>query len=125
MTVGSLQKKIDDAGGALSMLRGSQMGPYAFPVQAEFSNWRDEQRAWREGVALLDLSLHMSDLYIEGPDSYRLIADCGANSFSGFGAGKAKQYVTCAPSGYLIGDMILFGLSDRVVNVVGLSLIHI
>lgn len=101
------------------MLRGSQLGPYAFPVKAEFSNWRDEQRAWREGVALMDLSLHMTDLYIEGPDAYRLVADFGANSFSGFGAGKAKQFIACAPSGYLIGDMILFGLSERLVNVVG------
>ena len=101
------------------MLRGSQLGPYVFPVRAEFSNWRDEQRAWREAVALMDLSEHMTELYIEGPDAYRLIADLGANSFSGFGAGKAKQYITCAPNGYLIGDMILFGLADRLVNIVG------
>lgn len=67
----------------------------------------------------MDLSLHMTDLYIEGPDAYRLIADFGANSFRGFGAGKAKQYIACAPNGYLIGDMILFGLSDRLVNIVG------
>ena len=119
MSTGSLQNRIDEAGGALRMLRGSQLGPYVFPVRSEFSNWRDEQRAWREGVALLDLSLHMTDLYIEGPDAYRLIGDFGANSLRGFGAGKAKQYIACASNGYLIGDMILFGLSDRVVNIVG------
>ena len=61
----------------------------------------------------------MTDLYIEGPDAYRLIGDFGANSLRGFGAGKAKQYIACASNGYLIGDMILFGLSDRVVNIVG------
>jgi glycine cleavage system aminomethyltransferase T len=110
---------MDASGGALAMLRGSQLGPYVFPVRAEFSNWRDEQRAWRESVALLDLSLHMTDLYIEGPDAYRLIADLGANSFKGFGAGRAKQYIACAPNGYLIGDMILFGLAERQVCVVG------
>ena len=119
MATDSLQNQMDAAGGALAMLRGSQLGPYVFPVQPEFSNWRDEQRAWREGVALLDLSSHMTDLYIEGPDAYRLIADFGANSFNGFGAGKAKQYIACAPNGYLIGDMILFGLSDHVINIVG------
>ena len=119
MTTESLQKRIDAAGGALQLLRGSQLGPYAFPVTAEFSNWRDEQRAWREGVALLDLSLHMTDLYIEGQDTYRFISDFGANSFKGFGAGGAKQYIACSPSGYLIGDMILVGLSDRRVNIVG------
>jgi glycine cleavage system aminomethyltransferase T len=119
MAIESLQKRIDAAGGALQLLRGSQLGPYAFPVTAEFSNWRDEQRAWREGVALLDLSLHMTDLYIEGQDAYRFISDFGANSFKGFGAGRAKQYIACSPSGYLIGDMILVGLSDRLVNIVG------
>jgi len=119
MSTDSLQNKMDAAGGALAMLRASQLGPYVFPVRAEFSNWRDEQRAWRETVALLDLSLHMTDLYIEGPDAYRLISDFGANSFSGFGAGRAKQYIACAPNGYLIGDMIAFGLTDRKVNIVG------
>jgi hypothetical protein len=54
------------------MLRESQMGPYVYPIPAEFSNWRDEQRAWRETVALLDQSFHMTDLYIEGPDTLGL-----------------------------------------------------
>ncbi|MGC1459208.1 MAG: hypothetical protein WA825_13085 [Steroidobacteraceae bacterium] len=119
MTADSLESRIAHAGGALKMLRNSQTGPYAFPVKSEFSNWRDEQRAWREGVALLDLSLHMTDLYIEGPDAYRFIAQFGANSFAKFGPGKAKQYIACAPSGYLIGDMILVGLSDHELNIVG------
>jgi glycine cleavage system aminomethyltransferase T len=119
MTRESLQKRMDAAGGALQMLRRSQMGPYAFPIRSEFSNWHDEQRAWREGVALLDLSLHMTDLYLKGSDAYRLIADFGANSLARFGSGNAKQYIACAPSGHLIGDMILFGLADDLVNVVG------
>ena len=40
--MGSLQDKIDRSGGALAMLRNSQIGQYVFPVAAEFSNWRDE-----------------------------------------------------------------------------------
>lgn len=115
----SLQQKIDGAGGPLPMLRSSQTGPYAFPIPPEFSNWRDEQRAWREGVALMDQSYHMTDLYVEGPDAVKLASELAVNSFSGFGDNKAKQFIACAPSGYLIGDMIIFGLADHRVNIVG------
>jgi glycine cleavage system aminomethyltransferase T len=115
----SLQEKMDRAGGPISMMRTSQTGPYAFPIPPEFSNWRDEQRAWREGVALMDQSYHMTDLYVEGPDVVRLVSELAVNSFAGFGDNKAKQLIACAPSGYLIGDMIIFGLSDRLVNIVG------
>ena len=101
MTHTSLQQRIDAAGGALAMLRTSQTGPYAFPIPAEFTNWRDEQRAWREGVALVDQSHHMTDLYVEGPDVLRLVSELAVNSFTGF------------------GDMIIFGLGNRQVNIVG------
>lgn len=119
MSRATLQQKMDIAGGALPMLRSSQTGPYAFPIPAEFSNWRDEQRAWREGVALMDQSFHMTDLYVEGPDTLRLVSELAINSFANFGDNKAKQFIACAPSGYLIGDMIIFGLGDRLVNIVG------
>ena len=101
------------------MMRNSQTGPYAFPIPAEFSNWRDEQRAWREGVALMDQSYHMTDLYVEGPDVLRLISDLAVNSFAGFGDNKAKQFIACTPSGHLVGDMIIFGLGPQLVNIVG------
>jgi glycine cleavage system aminomethyltransferase T len=119
MTSLSLQQKIDAAGGALAMMRSSQTGPYAYPIPAELSNWRDEQRAWREGVALMDQSYHMTDLYLEGPDVMRLVSHLAVNSFAGFGNDKAKQFVACGPSGHLIGDMIIFGLGDNLVNIVG------
>jgi glycine cleavage system aminomethyltransferase T len=110
---------MDEFSGALEMMRNSQIGPYAFPIPSEFSNWRDEQRAWREGVALMDQSYHMTDLYVEGPDAMRLVSELAVNSFANFGNNKAKQLIVCAPSGHLIGDMILFGLGDELVNIVG------
>lgn len=119
MTKASLQAKIDRYGSPLDMLRNSQTGAYQFPIPAEFSNWRDEQRAWREGVALMDQSFHMTDLHVEGRDVMQFVASLAANSFKTFGDNKAKQFIACAPSGYLIGDMIIFGLGDNLVNIVG------
>ncbi|MED5546384.1 MAG: aminomethyl transferase family protein [Pseudomonadota bacterium] len=115
----SLQAKIDHFGGPLQMMRNSQTGPYQFPIPAEFSNWREEQRAWREGVALMDQSFHMTDLYVEGPDVMAFVSSLAVNTFSNFGDGKAKQFIACAENGFLIGDMIIFGLGEHLVNIVG------
>ncbi|MEY2854746.1 MAG: hypothetical protein RL030_1878 [Pseudomonadota bacterium] len=115
----SLEQKIRTFGNPVSMLRGSQIGPYVYPIQSEFSNWRDEQRAWREGVALMDQSFHMTDLYVEGPEVRRLLSDLAINSFANFGRDKAKQLVVCNHDGFLIGDMIVFGLEEDRVNIVG------
>ncbi len=107
------------------MLRNSQIGPYAFPgVPAEFTNWRDEQRAWRESCVLFDQSHHMTDLYIEGPDAIRLLSDFGVNSFENFGVKKAKQFVSCNPDGYVIGDGILFHLEENSFSLVGRPTAH-
>ena len=43
----SLEDKIKQAGGnPARMLREDPTGPYLFPFQEQFSNWRDEQTAW-------------------------------------------------------------------------------
>lgn len=115
----SLQQKIDHYGNPVEMLRSAQVGPYVYPVPAEFTNWRDEQRSWRETVALIDQSYHMTDLYVEGPDVIRLLSDLGVNSFKDFGRNKAKQFVACNYDGFVIGDMVLFGLEDNKVSIVG------
>ena len=48
MGVQSLEELLQSAGNPVRLLRNSQIGPYAFPVvKSEFSNWRDEQRAWK------------------------------------------------------------------------------
>jgi glycine cleavage system aminomethyltransferase T len=70
-------RMIDGAGGALNMLRTSQIGQYVFPIAAKFSNWRDECKAWSNTAVLLDQSHHMTDLYIEGPDTVRLQSETG------------------------------------------------
>jgi vanillate/3-O-methylgallate O-demethylase len=119
MTFSSLQQKIDLLGNPAIFLRDVPVGAYQYPVQSQFSNWRDEQRSWRETVGLLDQSLHMTDLYIEGPDTIRLLSEVGVNSFKNYGRNKGKQLICCNHDGFLIGDMVLFGLEDDKVSVVG------
>src|SRR5919204_2343934 len=116
----SLEDALQAAGSAVELLRSSQIGPYVYPaVPSEFSNWRDEQVAWRETAALFDQSHHMTDLYVEGPDVLRLLSDLGVNTFSNAAVDKAKQFVACNPDGYVIGDAILFFLDENKVSLVG------
>src|SRR5215831_12515664 len=116
----SLEDAIQAAGNPVDLLQNSQIGPYAFPmVRAEFSNWRDEQRAWRETCALFDQSHHMTDLYVEGPEALKLFSELGVNSFKNFKVNQAKQFIACSQNGYVIGDAILFYLDDNKFNLVG------
>ena len=110
----SLEDALQAAGSAVELARNSQIGPYVYPaVPPEFTNWRDEQVAWRETCALFDQSHHMTDLYVEGPDVIRLLSDLGVNTFANFAVDKAKQFVACNHDGYVIGDAILFFLDEN------------
>ncbi|MFB0833826.1 vanillate/3-O-methylgallate O-demethylase [Arthrobacter halodurans] len=105
----NLQDVLDAAGNTVELLRNSQIGAYIYPVVApEFSNWRSEQRAWRETAVLFDQSHHMDNLFIKGPDALKLISDTAINSVANFPVNKAKQYVPTTPAGHVIGDGILF-----------------
>ena len=109
----------------VKLLRNSKIGPYVYPVvPAEYTNWRDEQRAWQHSCVLFNQSYHMTDMYVEGPDALKLLADLGVNSFKNFGPDKAKQYVVCNYDGYVIGDVVLFGLEDNLFNLVGRPSVH-
>src|SRR5690606_4075127 len=115
----SAAEAIAAAGDTVSALRNAQAAPTIFPVQPEFTNWRSEQRAWRESVALLDQSHHMTDLFISGPDALKLLSDTGVNNFANFKVGDAKQFVAVNDEGYLIGDAILFHLEEGRFDLVG------
>ncbi len=125
MTYKSLEEAIRAAGSPVKLARHSQLGPYVYPtVPSEFTNWRDEQRAWMETCALFNQSHHMTDLYIEGPDTIRLLSDLGVNTFANAAVNKAKQFVACNHDGYVIGDGILFFLGDDKVSLVGRPSAH-
>jgi vanillate/3-O-methylgallate O-demethylase len=120
MTPHSLEDKLTSVGNPVDMLRHSQIGAYVYPVvPPEFTNWRDEQRAWRETCVLYDQSHHMVDIYIEGPDALQMLSDLAFNSFATFPVGRAKQFIPCSYDGYVIGDGILFHLEESKFVFVG------
>lgn len=115
----SLEDKLQEHGNIADMLRNAQMGAYVYPMRPEWTNWRDEQRAWKETAVLFDQSFHMTDVYFKGPDSLKLLSDLGVNSFKTFGKNKAKQFIAVNYDGYVIGDAILFAFEDDEFSLVG------
>ena len=119
MTPKNLQEILNSTD-PVELLRNSQIGAYVYPVVAlEFTNWRREQRAWRETAALYDQSHHMVNLFLRGPDAAKLISDTAVNSLVDFPVDVAKQYVPTTPAGDVIGDGILFHLEDEEFVFVG------
>ncbi|MDB0061760.1 aminomethyltransferase family protein [Octadecabacter sp.] len=93
----------------VDMLRNSKIGMYVYPVVApEFTNWRDEQGAWRDHAVLFDQSHHMDELIVEGPDAEVFLSYVGINGFANFDLNRAKHFVPVTPAGHVIGDMIIF-----------------
>src|SRR5260370_36888272 len=113
-TVQSLESLLSAAGSTVDLLRNQQAGPNVYPgVPAEYTNWRDEQRAWAETCVLFNQSYHMAELMVEGPDALAFLNGLGLNSFKGFAPDKAKQSWPCSHDGYVIGDGILFYLAEN------------
>ncbi len=116
----NLEELLKAVGNPVPMLRNSQIGAYVYPgVPYEFSNWRDEQRAWREAAVLFDQSHHMVEQYVEGPDALKMFSYLGTNSFANFPVNRAKQFAPCSYDGYIIGDGILFHLEQNKLVFVG------
>lgn len=107
MAAPSLQDGIDRAGSPVKLLWKPNAPPFKVPVVApEYRGWREEQAA-SQTVALSDLSHHMSDLFLEGPDSTRLLQVVSANDFEHFAVGQAKQFVPVTTTGDIVTDGIL------------------
>ncbi len=120
MSQQSLESLLKSVGNPVKMLRNSQLGAYVYPVvPSEFSNWRDEQRAWRESAVLFDQSHHMAEFTVKGPDALKFCSQLTINSFNNFAPNKAKQMVPCTYDGYVIGDGILFYLDKDELVFVG------
>ena len=93
----------------VEMLRNSKIGMYVYPVVApEYTNWRDEQRAWRDSAVLFDQTHHMDELIVEGPQAAAFLDHVGVNSFANFDLNRAKHFVPVTPAGHVVGDVIAF-----------------
>ncbi len=116
----SLEDLLSTGVNPVDMLRNTQIGAYVYPVVPyEFSNWRDEQRAWRETCVLFDQSHHMVDMIVEGPDVFEFMSKLTINTFNNFTVGKAKQMVPISHDGFVIGDGILFYEAEEKMVFVG------
>lgn len=129
----SLQDVIDNNSSIVDVLYGNPKGsvvrdavlrqPTQF-VSPEFTNWRDEQRAWSNTVALYDQSYHMTTTTVRGKDALEFFSATGVNGFSTFSQDKARHYVCCSPSGRVIGDGILYWTNPEDIALVGRAAGH-
>src|ERR1700728_2830829 len=120
MKAENLEDLLREAGNPVRMLRHSAIGAYVYPVvPSEHSNWRDEQRAWRETAVLFDQSHHMVNLFVEGRDALRMFSYLASNSFANFPVNRANQFAPCSYHGFVIGDGILFHLEESRLVYVG------
>ena len=116
----SLESAQTEAGGAVALLQSSNIGPFVFPmIPPEFTNWRDESRAWKDGVALLEQSYHMTELHLRGPDTIPFLASVCVNKLDPFPTMRAKQLVLAGHDGYMIADAIMFHEAEEFIRVVG------
>jgi vanillate/3-O-methylgallate O-demethylase len=118
MTSASLQPEtlaaaVTRAGSPVELLRNQDWPSITFPIQPEFTNWRDEQRAWMTSVAIMDQSHHMTQLFLGGSDLIPMLSGISPNTFANFRPGVAKQLISVNHAGYVIGDGILFYHSDN------------
>lgn len=126
----SLQQLIDSTPNLVEYLFNETLGTHTrvrfdmSPVPVEVSNWRDEQRAWRETAVLFDQTHHMPELFLSGPDALRLLNHLGVNSLTNLQPGVAKQFVACNESGQMIGECILHDLSGTYELISGKPLLN-
>ncbi|MDN5704855.1 MAG: aminomethyl transferase family protein [Yaniella sp.] len=105
---------------AVDLLRNAQTGSYIYPVvPADFGNWINEQRAWRDAAVLYDQSHHMDQVFLSGSDAINLISDTAINSVANFEIDMAKQYVPVSSVGAVVGDGILFREAEDEFTYVG------
>jgi len=120
MSQQNLEQVLQAAKNPVDLLRNSKIGAYVYPVvPTEFSNWRDEQKAWRDAAVLFDQSHHMAEMLVTGPDALKFLSYLATNSFKGFEVNQAKQFAPCSYDGYIIGDVIMFYHAENEFNLVG------
>jgi vanillate/3-O-methylgallate O-demethylase len=124
MTSRSLQDVLDSVPSIAEYLYNDTPGPHSrtnsglVPIPQEWTNWRDEQLAWRNSAVLFDQSHHMPELFVSGPGARELLTRVGVNSFTNLRPGIAKQLVACNEDGQVIGDCILHDLGNETFELI-------
>ncbi len=113
----SLQDGIDKAGSPMRLLWQQNPAPWnPENIDPEYAGWQAEQHAWHDAVSLSDVSHHMFDTFIDGPDATRLLSDVSANNYENFAVGQAKQFVPSTSDGNIVTDGILARTAEQVVH---------
>jgi vanillate/3-O-methylgallate O-demethylase len=117
----SLQDGIDKAGSPMELVWQQNPAPWnPENIDPEYVGWREEQRAWHDAVSLSDVSHHMFDTFIAGPDATRLLSDVSANNYENFAVGQAKQFVPVTGTGNIITDGILARTAEQEYTLSGI-----
>lgn len=120
-----LQDAIDRAGSPIDLLWRPGVPPVTVPVvPPEFEGWAVEQAALTTGVVLLDLSHHMNDLYLTGPDALNVLSRSSANNYEKFAIGQAKQFIGITHDGWLLQDAILTRQAEDSFVLTGVGTTH-
>lgn len=116
----SVQDGLDKAGSAVNLLWKPGAAPWTPEViEPEYAGWKTEQHAWYEGVTIADLSHHMSDTFIEGPNATDLLRSVSANNYDSFAVDQAKQFIPVADDGNIITDGILLRTGQETYTLSG------
>jgi glycine cleavage system aminomethyltransferase T len=123
---GSLQDLVDENPRLVDYFYNETLAPHyrartsltAAFIPPEFTNWRDEQRAWRETAVLFDQSHHMPEMLLRGPGAFRLLERLGINSLANFTTDRAKHFVACTPRGHVIGDCVVYRLEEELFELI-------
>jgi len=120
MNATTLHDAIDEAGSPIRLLWKPDAPAWTVPVvEPEFAGWGAEQAAWRQNVALFDLSFHMFDTFLAGPGAVQLLRDVSANDYERFAIGQAKQFVPVSYDGNIITDGILLRTAEDAFTLTG------
>lgn len=123
---GTLQDLVDSKSDLVQFFYNDTVAPHyrartsltAAFIPPEFTNWRDEQRAWRETAILFDQSHHMPEMLLKGSDAFRLLEKIGINSLANFTTDRAKQLIACTPRGHVIGDCVVYRHKEQTFELV-------
>ena len=83
----------------ISQYHKSRTSYFASLIAPEYTNWRDEQRSWRETAVLFDQSHHMPVLYVKGKDAKRLLNYLTPCTFENLSTNRGKQYIAYTERG--------------------------